>query len=154
MSINSALVPDPGWLADGAARFGSQSIVASIDARRAGSAWEVYTHGGRRATGLDAVTWAKRCVAAGAGEILLTSMDRDGTRIGYDIDLTRAVSNAVSVPVIASGGAGTARDLLDAIETGGADAVLLAGILHDGDVTLDRLKQDMAANGLLVRSVS
>jgi cyclase len=151
VSVNSAGVRDPAIYTAGAARFGVQCIVASIDARREGDAWRVYTAGGRTPTTLDAVAWARECVARGAGEILLTSIDRDGARIGYELELTRVVSAAVDVPVIASGGAGTAAHVADAITIGGADAALVAGILHDGETTVSDLKQAMRAAGLPVR---
>jgi imidazole glycerol-phosphate synthase subunit HisF len=157
VSINSAAVQRPEVLTDAAWRFGAQCVVASIDARRrAGSregsdAWEVYTHGGKRPTGLDAVEWARECVRRGAGEILLTSIDRDGARIGYDVPLTRAVADAVEVPVIASGGAGEAAHCRDAIALAHADAALVAGILHDGLTTVREIKQVMRAGGVRVR---
>ena len=157
ISINSAIVARPELVTERAARFGAQCMVASIDARRdaeAGPAWRVVTHGGRVPTELDAVAWAKECVRRGAGEILLTSIDRDGARSGYDLELTRAVSDAVRVPVIASGGAGNARDLSDAIRIGGADAVLLAGILHEGLVTVGEIKRHLLHDGITIRSVA
>jgi cyclase len=128
--------------------------VASIDARRTESSWEVVTHGGRVGTGRDALEWASEVVARGAGEILLTSIDRDGTRDGYDLALTRAVAERVPVPVIASGGAGRAEDLVSAVRDGGADAVLIAGILHDGATTIAALKRSLAASGVPVRSAA
>ena len=131
--------------------FGAQCVVVAIDAKRAGSSWNVFIHGGRTDTGLDAVTWARNVVELGAGEILLTSMDGDGTRSGYDLELTRSVSEAVSVPVIASGGAGCAQHLIDAINVGKADAVLLAGIIHDGIARIEVLKGEMAQAGIPVR---
>jgi cyclase len=157
VSINSAAVAQPDIVSHAARRFGSQCVVASIDARRRPaprSGWEVHTHGGRRPTGLDAVNWARQCVSLGAGEILLTSIDRDGGRQGYDLELTKAVSQAVTVPVIASGGAGTAHDVVRAVVDGGADAVLVAGILHDGTTTVADIKQRMHRDGLLVRSTA
>jgi cyclase len=154
VSVNSAGVRDPGIFTAGAARFGAQCIVASIDARREGDGWRVYTAGGRTPTTLDAVAWARECVARGAGEILLTSIDRDGARVGYELDLTKAVSAAVDVPVIASGGAGTAAHVADAITLGGADAALVAGILHDGETTVAELKHAMRASGLPVRELA
>ena len=143
VGVNSAAVARPEIISDGAARFGAQCIVASIDARRDGAGWCVYTSGARVRTGLDAVEWARECAARGAGEILLTSIDRDGVRSGYDLELTLAVSRAVNVPVIASGGAGTAGHVRDAILTGGADAALVAGILHDGTETVSGIKRTM-----------
>lgn len=151
VSLNTSAVATPELLTEAAARFGSQCVVASIDARRENGRWTVWTHGGRTPTGLDAVAWAVECTRRGAGEILLTSIDADGGRNGYDLALTRAVSAAVDVPVIASGGAGHADHLIDAVREGGAEAVLLAGILHDGVVGLDTLKQAMADSGLAIR---
>lgn len=154
VSINSAAVNRPAVLAESAERFGSQCVVASIDAKREGKSWRVYTRGGRTRTELDAVTWARACVAHGAGEILLTSIDRDGTRAGYDLELTRAVTAAVDVPVVASGGAGSASDVRDVLDAGGADAALVAGILHDESTTVRDIKQLLAAHGLPVRSLA
>jgi len=152
VGINSAAVTCPSLITEAADRFGSQCVVASIDARRAsGGTWEVYVAGGRTPTGLDAVEWARTVVRAGAGEILLTSIDRDGARIGYDLELTRAVADSVGVPVIASGGAGRAADVVDVLTTGGADAALLAGILHDGETTVGAVKQLVADSGTPVR---
>ena len=151
VSLNSAAIQDPDLLSRSADRFGAQCIVVAIDAKRNGPSWEVYTHGGRRPTGIDAVEWAAEAVRRGAGEVLLTSMDGDGTRQGYDLELTRAVAEAVSVPVIASGGAGNARHLADGILEGKADAVLLAGILHEGLVKIADLKAEMARFGVPVR---
>lgn len=150
--LNTAAVKQPGLIGEGAERFGSQCIVVAIDAKRAQcGAWEVWTHGGRRNTNCDVVAWALEAERLGAGEILLTSMDRDGERSGYDLPLTRAVADAVSIPVIASGGAGTADHLANAVTEGHADAVLLAGILHEGVQTLRGLKSDMAAKGVPIR---
>ena len=154
VSINSAAVDRPAVLGESAARFGSQCVVASIDAKRDGNGWRVYPHGGRTRTELDAVEWARACVAHGAGEILLTSIDRDGTRSGYDLDLTRAVSTAVSVPVVASGGAGSANDVCEVLRSGGADAALVAGMLHDGSTTVREIKALLQSSGLLVRAVA
>ncbi len=162
VSINTAAVQSPRLVADASARFGSQCIVVAIDARRidsspdarhgsAASGWEVYTHGGRTATGLDAIDWARRVVELGAGEILLTSMDRDGTKSGFDLELTRAVADAVSVPVIASGGAGTLRHLADGVTLGRADAVLAASIFHFGEFTVLQAKQYMVDCGIQMR---
>ncbi len=157
VSINSAAVARPEVLEEAAWRFGSQCIVASIDARSPGRApddrWEVVTHGGRTPTGLDAVEWARECVRRGAGEILLTSIDRDGARTGYDLALTRAVADAVPVPVIASGGAGNAAHVCEVIAEAHADAALVAGILHDGLTTVEAMKRTMMDAGLLVRRV-
>ena len=153
VSFNSAAVANPDVIAAAADKYGAQCIVVAIDAkaRASGQGWEVYTHGGRRATGLDAVQWAARMAAHGAGEILLTSMDRDGTRIGFDLELTRAVADAVPVPVIASGGVGTLDHLADGIQLGGADAVLAASIVHFGEHTVGDAKALMAARGIAVR---
>jgi cyclase len=151
VSLNTAAVERPEVLAECAARFGSQCVVASIDARRENGAFRVYVRGGSLATELEAVAWARECVRSGAGEILLTSIDRDGRRAGYDLELTRAVAEAVDVPVIASGGAGSSEHLVQALEIGGADAVLLAGILHDGGTTIGAIKRDLAGAGVPVR---
>jgi len=153
VSINSAAVARPAVLTESAERFGAQAVVASIDAKwdDARGAWCVYVKGGREPTALEAVSWARECVQRGAGEILLTSIDRDGARTGYDLPLTRAVADAVDVPVIASGGAGEAAHVREAIVDGHADAALVAGILHDGLTTVDALKRVMADAGLPVR---
>jgi len=155
VSVNTAAVKDPGVISRGADLFGSQCMVASIDAkRRPGSqnppAWEVYIYGGRTPTGIDALEWARRVVELGAGEILLTSMDRDGTQDGYDIELTAAISQAVSVPVIASGGAGRPEHLYDALASG-ADAVLAASIFHYGTYSIQQVKRYLAGRGLPIR---
>jgi len=155
VSVNSAAVARPAVITESSARFGAQCVVASIDAKaRDGGGWEVFVRGGRQATGLDAVEWATRCVALGAGEILLTSIDRDGSRAGYDLELTAAVVTAVHVPVIASGGAGTASDVATVLRRGGADAALVAGILHDGVTTVGAIKARVAADGIAVRSAA
>ena len=152
ISLNSSAVARPELLTEAADKFGAQCVVASIDAKLdSHGVWRVWTKGGREQTSLEAVSWAQRCVELGAGEILLTSIDRDGARNGYDLPLTRAVADAVPVPVIASGGAGTPQHLVDAIHDGGADAVLVAGILHDGVTTVRALKEQMIAAGLSVR---
>ena len=154
VSLNSAAVSRPEVLSEAAHRFGAQCVVASIDAKRnADGVWKVWVKGGREETPLEAVAWAQECVARGAGEILLTSIDRDGARTGYDLTLTRAVADAVHVPVIASGGAGVASHLVDAVVDGGADAVLVAGILHDGVTTVGALKQAMTTAGLPMRAI-
>ena len=154
VSLNSAAVSRPEVLTEAADRFGAQCVVASIDAKRgAGGEWRVLVKGGREETPLDAVAWAQECVARGAGEILLTSIDRDGARTGYDLALTRAVADAVPVPVIASGGAGEAQHLVEAVHEGHADAVLVAGILHDGVTTVAALKDTMRSAGLPVRAL-
>lgn len=155
VSVNTTAVQDPDLIARGADRFGSQCIVLAIDAKRIDGAreptWEVYTHGGRRPTGQDAVEWARQGVELGAGEILLTSMDADGTLRGYDLELTRAISEAVSVPIIASGGAGTLEHLYDGLVKGKADAVLAASIFHYGTHTIREAKQYLHSKGILVR---
>jgi cyclase len=151
VSINTAAVQNPQLVEDAAGKYGSQCIVVAIDAKRADGRWEVYTHGGRKATGLDAVEWARRMQAAGAGELLLTSMDRDGTREGFDIPLTRAVSDAVDVPVIASGGVGNLAHLAAGVTEGRADAVLAASIFHYGEYTVGQAKAFMARAGVEVR---
>jgi cyclase len=154
ISINTAAVQDPQLVAAASGRYGAQCIVVAIDARRRhgdAASWEVYTHGGRTPTGLDAVDWARQVAQLGAGEILLTSMDRDGTRQGFDLELTRAVADAVSVPVIASGGVGTLQHLADGVTLGGADAVLAASIFHYGEYTVRAAKEYMASQGVLMR---
>ena len=156
VSFNSAAVADPELIRAASDKYGAQCIVVAIDAKRRQNAdgsigWDVYTHGGRKNTGLDAIEWATKMAELGAGEILLTSMDRDGTRSGFDLALTRAVSDAVSVPVIASGGVGSLQDLADGITQGGADAVLAASIFHYGDHTVGEAKALMASQGIPVR---
>ena len=152
VGINTAAVTNPEFVREAASKYGSQCIVVAIDARRvADGRWEVFTHGGRKPTGLDAVAWAARMAEYGAGEILLTSMDRDGTRDGFDIGLTRAVADAVSIPVIASGGVGTLSHLADGVRAGHADAVLAASIFHFGQHTVGEAKRYLAANGIEVR---
>ncbi len=154
VSFNSAAVANPQVIHDASQKYGAQCIVVAIDAKRrtAGEpGWDVYTHGGRKNTGLDAVEWAREMVARGAGEILLTSMDRDGTKSGFDLELTRQVSDAVSVPVIASGGVGSLQHLSDGIRIGGADAVLAASIFHYGEFTVGEAKALLARDGIAVR---
>ena len=153
VSLNTAALLNPGLINETSKQFGSQCIVLAIDARRNvdRSGWTVYTHGGRKPTTRDAVEWAKEGVARGAGEILLTSMDRDGTKAGYDLDLTRAISEAVSVPVIASGGVGTLEHLYDGIVKGKADAVLAASIFHFGEFTIPQVKEYLRGRGVEVR---
>lgn len=154
VSLNTIAVQRPEVLTESAARFGAQCVVASIDAKLVDGVYRVWTHGGRTPTALEAVAWAQECVARGAGEILLTSIDRDGARTGYDLALTKAVSAAVDVPVIASGGAGNAQHCLEAIEQGGADAALIAGIVHDGVTTVRAIKDVLRAGGVPVREVA
>ena len=153
VSFNSAAVADPELIRAASDKYGAQCIVVAIDAKRRadGTGWDVYTHGGRKNVGLDVVAWAKQMAEYGAGEILLTSMDRDGTKSGFDLELTRAVSDAVPVPVIASGGVGSLEDLADGITKGGADAVLAASIFHFGEHTVGEAKALMAARGIAVR---
>jgi len=152
VSFNSAAVADPDVIMNAANQFGSQCIVCAIDAKTvAPGKWEIFTHGGRRATGIDAIEFAQNVVSKGAGEILLTSMDKDGTRSGFNIGLTRAISDAVSVPVIASGGVGNLDHLVEGVKEGGASAVLAASIFHFGDYTIQEAKQHMADNGIDVR---
>ena len=151
VSINTAAVQRPELVAEASNIVGAQCIVVAIDAKRKGPGWEVYTHGGRRASGLDAVQWAKRMQEAGGGEILLTSMDRDGTRDGFDVELTRGVSEAVGIPVIASGGAGSLEDLAQGVLKGKADAVLAASIFHFGEFTVRQAKEHMRSRGIEVR---
>ena len=151
-SINTAAVARPDFVREAAEKFGSQCVVVAIDAKQVGAGrWEVFTHGGRRATGLDAVDWARRMAALGAGEILLTSMDRDGTKAGFDIPVTRAVADAVTIPVIASGGVGTLDHLVEGIRDGHATAVLAASIFHFGTFRIAEAKAHMAAAGIAVR---
>ncbi len=152
VAVNTAALNEPALLERLAHRFGSQAVVLAIDARRAGEGWEVFTHGGRTPTGRDAVEWARAGAAHGAGEILLTSMDRDGTRDGFDLPLTRAVAEAVNVPVIASGGCGTVAHLGEAVTEGRASAALAASIFHFGDVRIGEAKAQLAAMGVEVRS--
>ena len=159
VSFNSAAIADPQVIQDASGRYGAQCIVVAIDAKRRhgddlaarGAGWDVYSHGGRRNTGLDAVAWARRMAEQGAGEILLTSMDRDGTKIGFDLELTRALCDAVPVPVIASGGVGALEHLSDGIRIGGADAVLAASIFHYGEFTVGQAKALLARDGIPVR---
>ena len=156
VSINTAAVTRPEFVKEAAERFGAQCIVVAIDAKRVSAPgetprWEIFTHGGRKATGLDTVEWAQRMVEYGAGEILLTSMDRDGTKIGFDNELNRAVSDAVAVPVIASGGVGTLDDLVNGVKLGHADAVLAASIFHFGTYTIGQAKSYMAQQGIEMR---
>lgn len=152
VSINTSAVLNPQLVADASGRFGSQCIVVAIDAKQTGAGgWQVFTHGGRKATGLDVVEWAKKLQELGAGEILLTSMDRDGQKSGFDLNLTRAVTDALEIPVIASGGVGNLQHLADGVKLGGADAVLAASIFHFGEYTVQQAKQYMALQGIEVR---
>jgi cyclase len=154
VSVNTAAVENPQLISDAAEMFGAQCVVLAIDAKQRGDgSWEVYTHGGRKTTGLDAVEWAVKGEAMGAGEILLTSMDGDGTLAGYDVALTRAVAEAVSIPVIASGGAGTLEHIYDALTEGKADAALIASIVHFGTYTIREIKQYLHERGVPVRLV-
>lgn len=156
VSINTAAVLNPKLVKEAAARFGSQCIVVAVDARRvAGSSpmrWEVFTHGGRKATGIDALDWGRRMQQAGAGEILLTSMDRDGTKAGFDLELTRAFSDALDVPIIASGGVGDVKHFVDGVAEGGADALLAASVFHYGELTVAAVKKQLADSGIEVRT--
>jgi imidazole glycerol-phosphate synthase subunit HisF len=159
ITVNTAAVDDPTLITAGAAKFGSQCIVVAIDAKQVAErqeeggrpAWEIYLNGGRTPTGMDAVDWARRCEELGAGEIMLTSMDRDGTKDGYDIPLTKAVTDAVNIPVIASGGAGRLEHFLEVIREANADAVLAASLFHYGELTIRQVKEYLAANGIEVR---
>lgn len=152
VSINTAAIHNPDFVKEAAERFGSQCIVVAIDTKQVGeNRWEIFTHGGRRATGIDAVEWAIKMVANGAGELLLTSMDRDGTKAGFDLAVTRAISDAVPVPVIASGGVGNLQHLVDGVKQGGADAVLAASIFHFGQFSVPEAKRFMQEQGIEVR---
>lgn len=151
ISVNTAAVKDPSVITEGAEKFGSQCVVVAIDAKRTGNHWEIFLNGGRTPTGIDAVKWAKQCEEFGAGEILLTSMDRDGTKDGYDIPLTKAITEAVNLPVIASGGAGTLEHFLEVIVEANADAVLAASLFHYGELTIRQVKEYLKANGVEVR---
>jgi cyclase len=151
VSINTSAVLNPQLVADASGRFGSQCIVVAIDAKQVGDHWEVFTHGGRNATGIDAIEWAKKMVALGAGELLVTSMDRDGTKVGFNLALNRAISDAVDVPIIASGGAGNLVHMVEGVQEGGADAVLAASIFHYGEYTVRQAKEYMRECGIEVR---
>jgi cyclase len=151
VSINTSAVQNPELVREASSIVGCQCIVVAIDAKKVGSSWQVFTHGGRKPTGLDAVDWARRMAEAGAGEILLTSMDRDGTKSGFDLGLTRAVADAVGVPVIASGGVGRAEHFAEGVTQGGADAVLAASVFHFGELTVREVKQHMQSRGIEVR---
>ena len=151
VSINTSAVTNPHLVKDAADRYGNQCIVVAIDAKRVGDHWEVFTHGGRTATGLDAIEWAKKMQAFGAGELLLTSMDRDGTKSGFDLELTRAISDAVDIPIIASGGVGTLEHMVEGVRDGRADAVLAASIFHFGQHKIEEAKRYMKQHGIEVR---
>jgi len=151
VSINTSAVMNPQLVKDASDRYGSQCIVVAIDSKRVGDHWEVFTHGGRKATGLDAIEWAKKMESLGAGELLLTSMDRDGTKSGFDLELTRAISDAVDIPIIASGGVGNLQHLVDGVKEGRADAVLAASIFHFGEYGIDEAKKYMKQHGIEVR---
>jgi cyclase len=151
VSINTSAVQNPDLVREASSIVGNQAIVVAIDAKKSGASWEVFTHGGRKATGLNAIEWAKRMAAAGAGEILLTSMDRDGTKQGFDLGLTRAVRDAVSVPLVASGGAGNADHFAEGVLAGGANAVLGASVFHFGELTVRQVKERMQSRGIEVR---
>jgi len=154
IAVNSAAIKNPALICEAAAKFGSQCVVLAVDAKANGrGSWDVYLNGGRVNTGLDAVSWIKEAVALGAGEILLTSMDKDGTKSGYDLALTRAAADAVNVPVIASGGAGRAEDFYDVLTEGGADAALAASLFHFGEIDMKQLKSYLAGRGVPVREV-
>ena len=151
VSINTSAVLNPQLVKDAADRYGSQCIVVAIDSKRVDDHWEVFTHGGRKATGLDAVEWAQKMAHFGAGELLLTSMDRDGTKSGFDLELTRAISDAVTIPIIASGGVGNLQHMVDGVIEGHADAVLAASIFHFGEFSVDQAKRYMQQHGIEVR---
>ncbi len=151
VSINTSAVTNPELVAEASGYFGSQCIVVAIDSKRVGDHWEVFTHGGRKPTGLDAIEWAKKMESLGAGELLLTSMDRDGTKSGFDLELTRRISDAVDIPIIASGGVGNLQHLVDGVKEGHADAVLAASIFHFGEHTVDEAKRYMKQHGIEVR---
>ena len=160
IAINSAAIKNPNFVREAATKCGNQCIVVAIDAKRVGSdkdgkpKWEIFTHGGRKETGIDALKWAQQMAEYGAGEILLTSMDKDGTKSGFDLELTKAVSSFVSIPVIASGGVGTIQHLVDGIEIGGASAVLAASIFHFGEFTIKEVKTEMAKHNIPIREVA
>ena len=151
VSINTSAVLNPELVTESAKKFGSQCIVVAVDIKKNGSAWEVYTHGGRKGTGLDAFEWIKKMESFGAGEILLTSMDRDGTKMGYDVEILSILSKTIKIPVIASGGAGTLKHIAEAFKVGKADAALCASIFHFGEYTISEVKQFLAGEGILVR---
>ncbi len=155
VSVNTAAVTNPNFITEVASAYGSQAIVVAVDAKQVSQKqWEVFTHGGRRATGIDAIEWCQRITQLGAGEILLTSMDRDGTRSGYDLELTRRVADSISIPLVASGGVGELDHLYEGLVQGGADAVLAASIFHEGQYTIDETKRFLAQRGVHIRPAS
>ena len=151
VGINTSAILNPDLVAESSSRFGSQAIVVAIDAKKVDDHWEIFTHGGRKATGIDAISWAKKMSELGAGELLLTSMDRDGTKKGFDNELNKMISDLVEVPIIASGGVGNLQHLVDGINNGGADAVLAASIFHYGEYTIEQAKKYMSKNGIQMR---
>ncbi len=151
VGINTSAINNPDLVAEASARFGSQAIVVAIDAKRVEDHWEVFTHGGRNATGIDAILWAEKMVNQGAGELLITSMDKDGTKTGFDNELNKLISEKVNVPIIASGGVGNLQHLVDGVKEGGADAVLAASIFHYGEYTIQEAKEYMAKNNIEIR---
>ena len=151
VGINTSAILNPELVAESSSRFGSQAIVVAIDAKKVDDHWEVFTHGGRKATGIDAISWAKKMSDLGAGELLLTSMDRDGTKKGFDNELNKLISDLVEVPIIASGGVGNLQHLVDGVNDGGADAVLAASIFHYGEYTIEQAKKYMSKNGIQMR---
>ena len=151
VSVNSSAIKDPGIITKGAVKFGNQCIVVAIDAKKKGNSWEVYVNGGRISTGIDAIQWAKKVEKLGAGEILLTSMDRDGTKSGFDLNLTKEVSSSVSIPVIASGGIGEINHFVDGVKKGGASALLAASVFHFGEFSISEVKKHLISQGIDVR---
>ena len=151
VSVNSSAIKDPGIITKGAVKFGNQGIVVAIDAKKKGNSWEVYVNGGRISTGIDAIQWAKKVEKLGAGEILLTSMDRDGTKSGFDLNLTKEVSSSVSIPVIASGGIGEINHFVDGVKKGGASALLAASVFHFGEFSISEVKKHLISQGIDVR---
>ena len=152
ISINTTAVTEPNFIKDASNKFGSQCIVVAIDAKKDDEGWKIYTHGGRKPTGINAITFAKKVESLGAGEILLTSMDRDGTKLGYDTELLKNITNELEIPVIASGGVGNINHLIDGIKKGGASAVLAASIFHFGEITIKEVKNKLSEKGLNVRN--
>ena len=151
VSVNSSAIKDPGIITKGAVKFGNQCIVVAIDAKKKGNSWEVYVNGGRISTGIDAIQWAKKVEKLGAGEILLTSMDRDGTKSGFDLNLTKKISSSVSIPVIASGGIGEINHFVDGVKKGGASALLAASVFHFGEFSISEVKKHLISQGIDVR---